>query len=130
MGSDAAASDCRSDAGRPWPRHTRQRHSGPRRAGLREVAPCARRAASARGARAGVRAARRPTSSNVTGRYEWAIGSDPLCATLFVLSRSWPIPKHFLPAIDQALAKHSWARSQLVEIVWKCCPNVSETGEK
>jgi lipocalin len=64
------------------------------------------------------------TSSNATGRYEWAIGSDPLCATLFVLSRSWPIPKSFLPAIDAALAKHSWNRSQLVEIVWKGCPNV------
>lgn len=64
------------------------------------------------------------TSSNVTGRYEWAIGSDPLCATLFVLSRQWPIPKQYLPAIDQALAKHSWTRSSLVEIVWKGCPNI------
>jgi lipocalin len=64
------------------------------------------------------------TSSNTTGRYEWAIGSDPLCATLFILSRNWPIPKAYLPAIDKALAKHSWDRSQLIEIVWKGCPNV------
>jgi lipocalin len=64
------------------------------------------------------------TSSNSTGRYEWAVGSDPLCATLFVLARDWPVPKQYLSAIDKALAEHSWSRSSLVEIVWKGCPPV------
>ncbi len=61
------------------------------------------------------------TSSNATGRYEWAVGSDPLCATLFVITRDYPIPKTYLPAIDAALATHGWKRKDLVEITWAGC---------
>eukprot|EP01087_Luapelamoeba_hula_P003939 TRINITY_DN1388_c0_g1_i1.p2 TRINITY_DN1388_c0_g1~~TRINITY_DN1388_c0_g1_i1.p2 ORF type:complete len:202 (-),score=33.92 TRINITY_DN1388_c0_g1_i1:105-674(-) len=64
------------------------------------------------------------TSDSSTGRYEWAIGSDPVCATLFVLSRNWPIPSAYLPAIDKALAYYDWYRSGLVEIKWQGCPPI------
>jgi lipocalin len=65
------------------------------------------------------------TSDNSTGRYEWAVGSDPLCATLFVLTRSYPISKPYLAAIDKALAVHSWQRKSLVEITWAGCSPLS-----
>ena len=61
-----------------------------------------------------------------TGRYEWAIGSDPLCVNLFVLSRRWPLAPALQPGLDAALAQHSWKRKDLIEIQWNGCPSIKE----
>jgi hypothetical protein len=54
--------------------------------------------------------------NQTTQRYDWAIGSDPLCATLFVLSRRSPLPSGSTASLDLALARHSWRRADLVKI--------------
>eukprot|EP01108_Squamamoeba_japonica_P006396 TRINITY_DN517_c0_g1_i1.p1 TRINITY_DN517_c0_g1~~TRINITY_DN517_c0_g1_i1.p1 ORF type:complete len:205 (+),score=55.82 TRINITY_DN517_c0_g1_i1:44-616(+) len=62
------------------------------------------------------------TSDNSTGRYEWAVGSDDFCATLFVIARTIPLSAKHQQQVEAALAVHDWHVNDLVKIDWSGCP--------
>merc|ERR1712072_690736 len=62
------------------------------------------------------------TINPATGKYEWMVGSDWACATLFIVTKQAVLDASTADSINHAIAKHGWHLNKLVKIGWANCP--------